>query len=78
MAKKDEAAAVEEPQVNEHAAMYDLGNRVSRSTVAVIDALTQRGAFKGEELSTIGQLRDQCLQIIQLAEAQQQQAAQNM
>jgi hypothetical protein len=32
----------------------DLANRVGRSTVAVIDAITQRGGFKGEELSTIG------------------------
>lgn len=46
----------------------DLSNRVSRSTIAIIDALSQRGAFKGEELSTIGQLRDQSLQLIQLAE----------
>jgi hypothetical protein len=38
----------------------------------VIDALTGRGAFKGEELSTIGQLRDQCLQSIQLCESYQQ------
>ena len=59
----------------DHSEIYDLSNRVSRSTVAVIDALTQRGAFKGEELSTIGQLRDQSLQIIQLAEAYQQEVA---
>lgn len=59
----------------DHAEVYDLSNRVARSVVAVIDALTQRGAFKGEELSTIGQLRDQSLQIIQLAEAHQQEVA---
>ena len=58
-----------------HSEIYDLANKIARSTVAVIDALTQRGAFKGEELSTIGQLRDQSLQIIQLAEAYQQEAA---
>lgn len=58
-----------------HSEIYDLSNKIARSTVAVIDALTQRGAFKGEELSTIGQLRDQSLQIIQLAEAYQQDAA---
>jgi hypothetical protein len=34
----------------------------------VIDAITQRGGFKGEELSTIGQLRDQCIQLIQVVE----------
>lgn len=54
-----------------------LANRVSRSTVAVIDAITQRGGFKGEELSTIGQLRDQCIQLMQLAEAAEADAASN-
>jgi hypothetical protein len=38
--------------------------------------MTQRGAFKGEELSTIGQLRDQCVSIIQMAENYQQEMAQ--
>lgn len=59
----------------DHGQIYDLSNRVSRSVVAVVDALTQRGAFKGEELSTIGGLRDQALQIIQLAENFQQERA---
>lgn len=48
--------------------LVDLTNRVSRSTVAVIDTMTQRGAFKGEELTTIGQLRDQAIEALQLAE----------
>ena len=52
-----------------------LANRTARSTVAVIDAITQRGGFKGEELSTIGQLRDQCIQLMQLAEAAEADAA---
>ena len=52
----------------DHTAIYELGNRVSRSTVAVIDTVVQRGGFKGEELSTIGQLRDQAVQIIQICE----------
>ena len=51
-----------------HEEIYDLANRVSRSTVAVIDTVVQRGVFKGEELSTIGQLRDQSVQIVQLCE----------
>lgn len=59
-----------------HAPVYDLGNRVARSTVAVIDTMVQRGAIKGEELSTLGQLRDQSVQLIQMAETfQQDQAA---
>lgn len=49
----------------------DLTNRVTRSTVAVIDTVTGRGGFRGEELSTIGQLRDQCIQLIQLLEEAQ-------
>ena len=56
--------------------LKDLANKASRSTVAVIDAVTQRGGFKGEELSTIGQLRDQCVQIIQMGENYQQEQAQ--
>lgn len=55
--------------------LRDLSNKASRSTVAVIDAMTQRGAFKGEELSTIGQLRDQCIAIIQICEQMAQDAA---
>ena len=51
-----------------HEEIYDLANRVSRSTVAVIDTVVQRGGFKGEELSTIGQLRDQAVQIVQLCD----------
>ncbi len=64
-----------ETNTPDHSQIYDLSNRVARSTVAVVDALTSRGAFKGEELSTIGQLRDQSLQIIQLAESYQQEVA---
>ena len=49
--------------------VFNMGSRVARSTVAVIDTVVQRGGFKGEELSTIGQLRDQAVQLIQMAEA---------
>jgi hypothetical protein len=55
--------------------LSDLANKSARSTVAVIDAMTQRGAFKGEELSTIGGLRDQCIQVIQLVENLEQEQA---
>lgn len=51
--------------------LNDLANRVARSCVAVIDTVVQRGGFKGEELTTIGQLRDQAVQVINLAEAAQ-------
>lgn len=55
--------------------LHDVANKASRSTIAVIDAMTQRGAFKGEELSTIGGLRDQCIQIVQVCENIEQEAA---
>ena len=48
--------------------LMKLANQVSRSTVAVVDAVTQRGGFKGEELSTIGQLRDQAVRVVALYE----------
>ena len=55
--------------------LQDLANKSARSTIAVIDAMTQRGAFKGEELSTIGTLRNQCIQVVSLTEQMQQEAA---
>jgi len=63
--------AKEKAQEQDHTSIYELGNRVDRSSVAVIDTVVQRGGFKGEELSTIGQLRDQAVQIIQLCEEYQ-------
>lgn len=55
--------------------LRELSNRTARSMIAVVDAMTQRGAIKGEELSTIGGLRDQSIQIIQLCEQAEQEAA---
>ena len=57
------------------AQINDTANRVARSTIAVVDAIAKRGGFKGEELSTIGQLRDQAVQVIQLIETLQQEYA---
>ena len=56
-------------QNDEQAQAYALLTQISRSTVAVIDAVGQRGGFRGEELSTIGTLRDQSIQAIALVEA---------
>ena len=42
---------------------------------SVIDAMSQRGAVKGEEMSTLGKLRDDAVQIIQLVETIQQEKA---
>ncbi len=54
-----------------------LNLKVARSSIAIIDAIVQRGAFKGEELSTVGGLRDQCVQLIQATEEREQEAAEN-
>ena len=51
-----------EPMSQEQATFNDLSNRVARSCVAVVDTVVTRGGFKGEELTTIGQLRDQAIQ----------------
>ena len=56
------------PGQRDHSQIYEVSNRVARSTVAVIDIVVQRGGFKGEELTTIGQLIDQATQIIQICE----------
>lgn len=63
MANKDDKA-----KADNTAAIADLSNRVSRSVIAVIDTVVQRGGFRGEELTTIGQLRDQAVQLVQLCE----------
>jgi len=55
--------------------LNQISSQAARSMIAVIDAVTQRGGFRGEELSTIGSLRDQCIQVIQLAETIQQDEA---
>ena len=67
------AKTVPEKKADDHSQIYEVSNRVARSTVAVIDTVVQRGGFKGEELTTIGQLRDQATQIIQLCEQFQSQ-----
>ena len=52
----------------EQKSLNDLANRVSRSCIAVVDTIVTRGGFKGEELTTIGQLRDQAIQVVALYE----------
>jgi len=58
-----------EHNMSDQEQLNDLANRVARSCVAVIDTVVQRGGFKGEELTTIGQLRDQAVQVINMVEA---------
>jgi len=62
-----------EPIMTEN--MMEISTRVARSTMAVIDTVVQRGGFRGEELTTIGQLRDQCVQLVAMSEAAAMEAA---
>jgi hypothetical protein len=55
--------------------LVEMSLRASRSMVAVIDAMCQRGAIKGEEMFAIGQLREQAVQVTQLAETVQSEMA---
>ncbi len=56
---------------SQDAQIADIGNRIARSAIAVIDTIVQRGGFRGEELTTIGQLRDQCVQLTAMVEQAQ-------
>jgi len=62
------AAAAKTMTIDQVRPIYDASFRASRTTISVIDAMSQRGAIKGEEMSAIGQLRDQCVQIAQMCE----------
>ena len=44
-------AKVKDVPVEKARELYNLAFRTSRTTISVIDAMTQRGAIKGEELS---------------------------
>jgi hypothetical protein len=63
---------MENKMADNHKRAYDVLNQISRSTIAIIDTITQRGGFRGEELSTIGNLRDQCTQAVQIVESYKQ------
>tara|TARA_B100001057_G_C22442082_1_gene791610 strand:+ start:408 stop:632 length:225 start_codon:yes stop_codon:yes gene_type:complete len=71
MAEKNETPTVDEQKKKG----MELLNQISRSAIAVIDTVTQRGGFRGEELSTIGNLRDQCTQGVQVVESWKQEEA---
>ena len=64
-AKEAKAANLPLDRVKE---LHTLAFQSSRTTVSVIDAMTQRGAVKGEELSAIGQLRDKCVALAKVCE----------
>ena len=63
-----EGAPAPEGSPVDHEQIYQVSTQMGRSMIAVIDAIAQRGGFRGEELSTIGQLRDQCVKAISLGE----------
>ena len=75
MAKQQVQQVVPQPTPDvppsQEAQIADIGNRIARSAIAVIDTIVQRGGFRGEELTTIGQLRDQCVQLTAMVEQQQ-------
>lgn len=48
--------------------IYEISNLAARSATAVIDTVCKRGGFNGEELLAVGQLREQCVQIVQICE----------
>lgn len=52
--------------------LYEGANHVSRNTIAVIDAMCKRGAVAGEELFSLGDLRNKCVEVVRLVEARQQ------
>jgi len=66
--KAEAAASAKTMTIEEVRPIYDASFRASRTTISVIDAMCQRGAVKGEEMSALGQLRDQCVQIAQMCE----------
>lgn len=67
-------AKTQAPKQEANSEVVDLANRVCRSTVAVIDTVAGRGGFRGEELATIGQLRDQSIALLQLIESQSEES----
>lgn len=48
-----------------------------RVTIGLIDMITQRGGVKGEELSTVGNLRDNATKLIALTEQKQSDMAED-
>lgn len=56
-----------------NAQFLELNAKVARSCINVIDAISTRGVFKGEELFTVGELRNQCVSVIKEVEERQQQ-----
>lgn len=52
----------------DHDNFYTSSGNLARGVVGLVDAMLQRGAIRGEEITTIGQLRDAAAIIVQMAE----------
>lgn len=48
---------------------YRVSGETCRTVVAIIDTLSTRGAFKGEELEAIANVRRNCVNLVQMAES---------
>jgi len=55
--------------------LVQLSTKVARTSQAVIDTLARRGGFAGEELFSVGDLRNSCVQLIQMLEQIESEAA---
>jgi len=49
--------------------------QLSRSVAGLVDAMAQRGALKGEELATVGQMRDNSARLVAMTEQKQSELA---
>jgi hypothetical protein len=54
---------------------YEQVLQLARSVSGLIDAVAQRGGFKGEELSTVGGMRDSAARLVAATEQRQSDAA---
>jgi len=49
--------------------------QLSRAVAGLVDAMAQRGALKGEELTTVGQMRDNAARLVAMTEQKQSELA---
>ena len=49
--------------------------QLSRAVAGLVDAMAQRGALKGEELTTVGQMRDNAGRLVAMTEQKQSELA---
>ena len=49
--------------------------QLARGVAGLVDAMAQRGALKGEELTTVGQMRDSAARLVAMTEQKQSEMA---